>query len=1256
MNIRWIWIAIIFSILVIGCQTAKAQEKQTVKHPCLEADSSEIAQAKENLKKYDWYNNIYLKEKEKADKFISRERPIYVSPLKQEWSYEGYACPKDKTALEYDETKPFEHKCPKCGEIYKDHKFNAAWATQYNNSLGWYMHWLGIIYQITGDEKYAKAAREIVVKFAELYLQFTDQNNILGPARVFNYTLGEAIWGVEMAKGYDFVYNSPCFSVEDHKLIKEKFFYPLAEIVQKFPESVSNRQLAYNNAVAAVGFLYNDRRLIDIALDGKYGYKYQLRVGMSRDGFWSEGSGYHYFALLLFCHFAEMARHNGIDYYNMKIAGHSLKQMFDAPFNVVCPDYEFPGIRDGGGASFLNRSQWYETGYARYKDAKYAQLINYAAKVNKRPRSSVFFFVYDMDLPQTEGGVYPENSYNLEENGLALLRDKVGDDRKFVYFDYGIVGGEHGHPDRLSIGYYSKGKNWLVDPRNENYAFANLQTWYRQTIAHNTMVINETKQAWGNGYCNFFGETAGLKVASGSNDKIYNGVNMTRTILLIGDYFIDLFDAQAPEARTYDLPYHSFGTLSVKGVELEKQPLDIFGHKPGIQGYDQLTEVAKGETDNDLTAIFQRDDGTGLSIMTLGATSSSVYSAMTPGIAGAYDTKLPMVMNRRNTDNTRFESLIEAFKAKPIVTGFKRKPESNDYIVTIGDEVHTITADIKGNKYNLIKTKEGKLKQISAFNYESLADETGKVLFKSDFPIESIDISYGEDEVIVKSPDEFGKINIYSPQISHIVINGAHIKFERIAGDDYCHLKQKKGITVKLIEPVNNKIFLGERNKIRFQLFNYGEGEVKIEAGLKLAEGWPEKIHSQIDYWGGIVNLVATNKTDIRKVISPAIPKEFLADWVDKLQSEVKSIKAGESGILEFSVTPESNKVALGRYEIILSWKAQGAKDYERKSFSFEVLEPVTADLILPNGKSNELVAVLKNNTPCEITLEIEFGLSKYWQIESEPNVQVKIPPHETVEHKVIAKIIEYNPEEQLYPVEVTATCDNFKSVIRKDFYVAICHFAENPPTLDGSLKGWNTSTPLTIDQANQVSRLLVGNQPWTGIKDLSAKAYMMYDKDYLYVGCEVTDDKVVEHYDYRMRWPFDPDSVEVILDTRTNSEQGADPLTKGTFRYLSLPEYRAVRFDSSMPGDISVWFRQIPGAETFYKKTEKGYSMVIRMPLSAMPFINTKDGAKVGFDLSISDNDGAFYRKNEHIWAGYNQNQSWLNYRLIGALIFRGK
>jgi hypothetical protein len=225
------------------------------------------------------------------------------------------------------------------------------------------------------------------------------------------------------------------------------------------------------------------------------------------------------------------------------------------------------------------------------------------------------------------------------------------------------MGGEHGHPDRLQMGYYAGGRNWIVDPLNESYMNPNLQLWYRQSIAHNTLVVDQTSQTWTNGYGNFFGALPGLQVVSGGSTTAYPGVTLTRTLIQVGDYFIDLFDAEAPEMRTFDLPLHSFGSLSLSGLELEEQPDDLFGIRPGIPGYDQLTEMSAGFTDADWSGIFT-DKGKRLSITMLGDPDTWVLRAMTPPIGGFYkqmvkeQVPLPMVLARREASSTRFASLI----------------------------------------------------------------------------------------------------------------------------------------------------------------------------------------------------------------------------------------------------------------------------------------------------------------------------------------------------------------------------------------------------------------------------------------------------------------------------------------------------------------------------------------------------------------------------------------------------------------------
>jgi hypothetical protein len=66
--------------------------------------------------------------------------------------------------------------------------------------------------------------------------------------------------------------------------------------------------------------------------------------------------------------------------------------------------------------------------------------------------------------------------------------------------------------------------------------------------------------------------------------------------------------------------------------------------------------------------------------------------------------------------------------------------------------------------------------------------------------------------------------------------------------------------------------------------------------------------------------------------------------------------------------------------------------------------------------------------------------------------------------------------------------------------------------------------------------------------------------------------------------------------------------------------------------------------------------SVLVRYPgswLNMNSFIIRKPGYNVGFDAAISDNDGTTCRKNQHIWAGFSQNQSWWDMGTIGILVF---
>ncbi|MBI4427676.1 MAG: heparinase II/III family protein [Ignavibacteriales bacterium] len=1235
-------------------------------HPRLMADQSEIVKAKGWVKDYTWYRNIVEAHKRDVDRFI--QHPIFVSPVKQTYQYKMYACPKHDVELLYEDNRPYEHRCPKdTTETYSGGKYDASWAGWYNRLLATRLVWMGILYNLYDDARYAAAGREILVQFADLYLKYPTTNTILGPAHVFFGTLSESFWGVDMAYGYDLLYNYKGFSEQDHKTLKEKFFYPLAYITQKFPESASNRQLWYNNVSAAVGFLYGDQALIDFAMKGEFGFDWQLGAGLPESGFWAEWSGYHYVALRGMIHLAEMARHNGLDLYHREIAGRSMNKMFDVPFDLILPNYEFPRSKDSGGGNILEYAPYYELGYAVYKHPKYLALLNLTKVVRGKQvvgetsqlgeaDAPITMFNLEPELPRETTNIIPEESKNLAGNGFSALRNGSGKDRRYLYLDYGIMGGEHGHPDRLQIGYYAQGRNWIVDPLNESYFDPMLQLWFRQTIAHNTVVIDQTTQTWTNGYGLFFGDLPGLQVASGGTETAYAGTKLTRTVIQVDDYFIDVFDVASPDKRIIDWPLHSFGTLKLEDLNFVPEPIDRFGHQPGIPGYDQLTEISSAFTDSSWSGVFA-DGGEHLLVKAIGEKNTQVFQCISPRIGGFYKQMvrdprpLPMVFSRRETNNTRFEHLIQAYVDKPTVMKFERSSDRNSYIVHRNDVIDLVRLNLQRSEYSVIRNQDGKPAFLCAFNIKELKD-AGKTLLSSDFSLSKIEARWDGVKLSLVLPDQFSSVTIWAPSTSAVEANGKELPFERQG--DYVIIRKQGDVAIEAIDPSDSTLYLGQMNKLRFRVYNPSESAMEGKIRLSLVANWNERVTSQLSWWGGIVNLRSFHKGTMQRRTVPAT-YDVNEDWITGKESATKKIKGKSVETFEISLNVPNNLPSVN-FETIVSFGSQSIQ----KSFRLSV--PVGVELTMPNGTKETLLVNLKNNTHETQRVKLSLAPHEAWSVRGPLQKSITLAPDATERVAFSVRLSGYNAKNQHYPIRARVQSGSFDYEMERDFYAATAHFAKRAPSLDGRWEGWNKRNPVLIDDANQVCRLLMGNQPWNGPSDLSAQVYITYDSDYLYVGADVKDDSLVTHWDFpRMSYPWDTDCMEVVLDTRTTSDQGAEPPTPGLFRQLSMADYRSTNFGAGVwkgggaGGPLLPKPNLAPGAETFYRKTSSGYAVICRFPIATLN-IPAKPGYKIGFDVAMNDNDGLNYRKNQHIWAGFNQNQSWWDMGTIGVLIFGAK
>lgn len=1258
--------SVYLAVLVIACIAVSFAGERP--HPRLMASQTELETAKKWLVQYPWYNNIFAAHTREIDAFIAHG-PIYISPTKQTYQYQMYTCPKHGVELRFDLYQPFKHRCPQdSSEVFTGGKYDMAWAGWYNRVLANYLVWMGVLYQTNGDEKYARAGKEILMKFTDLYLKYPTENTILGPAHVFFGTLSESFWGVDMAYGYDLLYNYKGFTAADHQAMKEKLFYPLAKITQLFPESASNRQLWYNNVSAAVGFLYNDQSLIDFAIKGKYGFEWQLGSAVPESGFWPEWSGYHFVALRGMIHLAEMARHNGYDLYNMEIAGHSMKKMFDAPFLLIKPNFEFPRIKDSGGGSILEYAPYYEAAYAVYRDPKYlalltmtdlqrgTQMVGETSALGKAPEPvTLFNLVPDLAVDTTD--IYPLQSINLQGNGFAVLRNGTDSTRRYLYLDYGIMGGEHGHPDRLQMGYFADGRNWIVDPLNESYQVPNLQLWYRQTIAHNTLVVDQSSQTWTNGYGNYFGALPDFQVASGSTVTAYPGVTLTRTLLQVGEYFIDLFDAEAPEKRMYDLPLHGFGVVEIDKVTLAKQPIDLFGNKPGIPGYDQLTDIFMGASDAGWRAVFTHK-GKHLQLFAIGEPATTVYKAMTPPIGGFYkqmvkeQVPMPMIMSRRIADKTHFAGLIEAYSAKPLVMEFNKDIEPHCYRVTRSAGTDYIHADIVHSQYWLLKEKANLPVLLAGLNVKEIK-HGARSLFLSLLPVEKVQCAWQDDliEVLIAEPST--PIKVWAPNARRVLINGEAKSFSREG--EYLLVNQTERAVIAITAPSTRTLFLGKTNTMSIHVYNPGKNTVSGKVAIKLAKDWPQRVRNQLADWGGIVNLIATNKGPVER---KTFPTEYplTATWIDGVASAVKTIPGGgaETFLIDIHIP---NNAAPVLYPALVSFGRESI------SAALNVTAPVTAHLMMPNGHEEQLHIDLANQTAESLSVSTSLVLDPAWHTSGNLEQIMTLSPLENKCVTIPIQLVGYTQDNQRYPIRLQLACGQFRIKLVHDFYASMAHYAATPPSLDGSWQGWNRMQPMLINKSSQIGKLLFGNQPWKGERDLSAIVSAMYDERYLYVGAEVIDDSMITHWDFpRMSYPWDTDCMEVMLDTRLNSTQGYDPPTPGFYRHLALSEYRETDFaaeawqGAGAGGPLLPKPNLVSGAETYFHRTINGYNIIARFPFSRLADITAVAGTKIGFDVAINDNDGTNYRRNQHIWAGYNQNQSWWDIGAIGALIFGKK
>ncbi|MBM3494441.1 MAG: alginate lyase family protein, partial [Armatimonadetes bacterium] len=449
-------------------------------HPRLLVAQADLPALKDKIARNAWARRTLVSFRQKADAWL--DRPVTLPSRGGQWSH-WYSCKKHGARLRTD--SPTRHICPIDGEVFTGYPYDDVVLGREHDAYADAVRTLGLVYLLTDEPKYAAKARDILLAYADRYVSYPLHNNqgreAVGGGRVTSQTLNEAIWIIRMAQGADAIWDR--LSEDDRAALKTKLFYPaVVDVIQKHRMGIHNIQCWKNSAVGLVGFLYDDPALIADAIDSAHGFRAQMSKGVNADGQWWEGAwGYHFYTMDAVWPLTEAARNCGINLY-----GDEYKRMFVAPILLAMPDGKLPAFNDSTTATAYGNVN-YEIGYARYGDRNIARAVG-------RARESLQSLVCGVaSVPNAVET--PIGSAEFPASGYTVLRSGPGTNSAWLCLKYGPHGGGHGHPDKNSFVLYAGSGVLAGDPGTAAYGVPIQSEWYRTTLAHNTIVVDESPQA-----------------------------------------------------------------------------------------------------------------------------------------------------------------------------------------------------------------------------------------------------------------------------------------------------------------------------------------------------------------------------------------------------------------------------------------------------------------------------------------------------------------------------------------------------------------------------------------------------------------------------------------------------------------------------------------------------------------------------------------------------------------------------------------
>ena len=706
------------NFLLICGVSLKAQQ-----HPVTFFTRPEAADVKKNINAFPVLTQSYNEIKKEVDEFVGKDVDV---PF-----------PKD----------------PAGGYTHDKHKSN--YTLMFNS---------GVLYNITGDAKYATLVKDMLLKYAELNptLKNHPQATSTSPGRIFWQALNDANWMVYAGMAYDLVYNS--LSVAERKKIEDGAFKPEVDFfihdLKEWFDRLHNHSVWACAGVGIIGIASNNKEYIDIALhgtgkDGKTGFIAQMDNLFSPDGYYTEGPYYVRYAILPYILFANALNNTSP---SLKIFEHRDKILQKAlmtclqqtntngvffPMNDAIKEKDYTTNEIVTAINMEWKAYGSNEGWLTIAKKQNRVMLNkggvaIASALAKNKNISPYFPYKTIESTDGVKG---------NEGGISVIRNGKENGLTSLIFKYASQGMGHGHFDRLNINFFDKGNEIIQDygsarfigieqkyggrylPENTAYA--------AQTIAHNTIVVDEASHFNGNSDLGekthaqkLFSDISNpsVQVVGAKEENAYKNNTLQRTVYMLQlpqgkKIMVDIFNAVSDEEHQYDLPFQYNGQFInasfTYNANTKKQ--ETFGTKNGYQFIWKEAEAAVKDTTIQFTLL---NNTTYYTISSLVEGPAQVFFTR----SGAADPNFnirrePSFIIRKKGKGQAFISVVEIHGKYDPINEFSKSayPSVQQIKMLKNDADFTIAEIIMGGKKLLIAqcNKEFEKKAAHSIQYEN---------------------------------------------------------------------------------------------------------------------------------------------------------------------------------------------------------------------------------------------------------------------------------------------------------------------------------------------------------------------------------------------------------------------------------------------------------------------------------------------------------------------------------------------------------